>query len=253
MHGGELIRIARRRAGITQAELARRLPTAQSTVARWESGGQEPAFSVVLAACRAAGFEVMLGLGAADDHDRQLAARQLTMGIEERVARLCRGGFDPVAIATALAACRVRYVLAGDVAAAMWGSPLLLGPETAFLVVLEDSPANRERMQAAARLLGAGRSQDDSEYGSLDARTVWPLPNGGTLAVAVRPAGGHGYRDLRRDAEPVRLGGTTVQVASLLDLLRLADASPRPEGRRAVSALRDTIAVVHDRLGKAAA
>jgi transcriptional regulator with XRE-family HTH domain len=253
MHGGELIRIARRRAGITQAELAARFHTTQSTVARWESGGQEPAFSVVLGACRAAGFEAMVGLGTADDHDRVLAARQLTLPVAARVMRLCRAGFDPAAIAAALASCRVRYVLAGDVAAAVQGSPLLLGSETAFLIVPEDTPANLKRLDMAADRLGAGPPSVDEPYGSLDARTVWPLAGGGALARCERPAGAHGYRDLHRDAESVRLGAESVLVASLLDLIRLADASPRPEGRRAISALRDTLAVVHQQSGEAAA
>lgn len=47
MQSADLIRELRRRAGITQSELARRLGTSQPAVARWEAGRVDPGFEHV--------------------------------------------------------------------------------------------------------------------------------------------------------------------------------------------------------------
>lgn len=53
------------------------------------------------------------------------------------------------------------------------------------------------------------------------------------------PAGTHGFEDLARDATPIVLDeGLTVVVASLVDLVRIAEAS---EDRARVPALRRTL------------
>jgi transcriptional regulator with XRE-family HTH domain len=62
MNGGEVIAGARRRARLTQAELARHMNTTSSVVSRWERGHVEPAFTTVmaiLAACEVTLSEVM--------------------------------------------------------------------------------------------------------------------------------------------------------------------------------------------------
>ena len=58
MNGGELIREARKRAGITQRQLARRLGTSQPVVARWERGHRSPDYDVVRDAVLMCGFEL---------------------------------------------------------------------------------------------------------------------------------------------------------------------------------------------------
>jgi transcriptional regulator with XRE-family HTH domain len=58
MDGGELIREARRRAGITQRQLARRLGTSQPVIARWERGHRSPDYDVVRGAVLVCGFEL---------------------------------------------------------------------------------------------------------------------------------------------------------------------------------------------------
>jgi len=67
--GGQLIREARKRALLTQAELARRLDSHQSVIARWETGRASPDFDAVRKALRAAGFELGVSLHPADEHD----------------------------------------------------------------------------------------------------------------------------------------------------------------------------------------
>jgi predicted transcriptional regulator len=52
----DLLRGARRAAGLTQAELARRLGVSQSEIARLEKPGANPRLGTLLDAIRAAGF-----------------------------------------------------------------------------------------------------------------------------------------------------------------------------------------------------
>jgi transcriptional regulator with XRE-family HTH domain len=71
MIGGHLIREARRRAGLSQADLAERLATSQSVVARWETGRRTPSIESVIAAASACDLDLHLGFAARDvDHDR---------------------------------------------------------------------------------------------------------------------------------------------------------------------------------------
>jgi transcriptional regulator with XRE-family HTH domain len=87
MRGGAIIREARRRSGLTQRELAERLGTTQSAIARLESGATEPSYERVVAAVRACGLELEPRLGAADDADWSVAAANLVVGVDERVRR----------------------------------------------------------------------------------------------------------------------------------------------------------------------
>lgn len=88
MRGGVLIREARRRAGLSQAQLAERMGTSQSTVARWETGRQMPRFDTVGRAVRACGFDLTVGITPADDQTETLLDDYLDMSVEQRVARL---------------------------------------------------------------------------------------------------------------------------------------------------------------------
>jgi hypothetical protein len=74
------------------------------------------------------------------------------------------------------------------------------------------------------------------------------LPHGGTITLARDLSGAHGYRDLRRRAVPVDLGrGRTVTCAHVRDLLRVADASARPNERARVPALGALLPLVNER------
>ena len=92
MHGGILIREARLRSGLTQAELATRLGTQQSVVARWETGAREPTLATVGRVVRAAGLELSVSITKADDdHDRLIGDaldRSPAERIDDLLARL---------------------------------------------------------------------------------------------------------------------------------------------------------------------
>ncbi len=87
MRAGDLIREARRRAGFTQDELAERLGTTQSAIARLEGGGTEPSYQRVDEAVRACGMELVPELLPADDSDWSVASTNLAVGPEDRVRR----------------------------------------------------------------------------------------------------------------------------------------------------------------------
>lgn len=65
--GADLIVEARRRAGLTQRELAERAGTTQSSIARWESGRSEPSFANVIRLLRLCGFVLDVHLEVYDD------------------------------------------------------------------------------------------------------------------------------------------------------------------------------------------
>ena len=76
MHGGVVVRQARRRAGLSQRELAERLGTHQSVVARWEAGTTSPTFEAVSAACVASGYDLDWQLRVHDTDTERLLHEQ---------------------------------------------------------------------------------------------------------------------------------------------------------------------------------
>jgi len=85
MLSSDLIYIARRRAGVTQAELGRRLSLPQSQVSRWERGQVEPSLETLQRIVRACGLELTLGLANGDDSYMLDVEEYLTLDPEERI------------------------------------------------------------------------------------------------------------------------------------------------------------------------
>lgn len=83
-----MIRAARHRAGITQKELARRLGTTQSVVARWESGRVSPTVETLSRVVRACGLDLVISLRPTDDHDLGLALESQRLTPEQRLDQL---------------------------------------------------------------------------------------------------------------------------------------------------------------------
>ncbi|MEE6140671.1 helix-turn-helix transcriptional regulator [Mycobacterium sp. 050128] len=88
--GGDLIREARRRARLTQAELAARAGTAQPAVARWESGSTAVSLDDVLRLVRLCGLDLELHLVDRDDSDLAQAARLAHLSGQQRLDRHSR-------------------------------------------------------------------------------------------------------------------------------------------------------------------
>jgi uncharacterized protein len=81
---GALILDARTRAGLTQAELARRAGTAQSAIAAYESGRRQPTLPTLYRLLAAAGFDLRARLTPHDPHDETLAAWEASLPEPER-------------------------------------------------------------------------------------------------------------------------------------------------------------------------
>ena len=80
-----MIREARRRAGITQAELARRVGTTQSAVARVERSRSDPSFERVRELVAACGLDLRWALEIPDDSTWSVALANLALDVDARV------------------------------------------------------------------------------------------------------------------------------------------------------------------------
>ena len=89
-YGGNLIREARRRAGLTQQELASRAETAQPAIARWESGRTAVSFDDVVRLVRLCGLDLDMNVVIRDDSDLAQAARLADLSGQERLDRHAR-------------------------------------------------------------------------------------------------------------------------------------------------------------------
>jgi transcriptional regulator with XRE-family HTH domain len=67
MISADLLKEARLRAGLTQAELGRRVKRSQSQIARWERGDVKPSLETLRALIRACGLELGFQLANYDD------------------------------------------------------------------------------------------------------------------------------------------------------------------------------------------
>jgi transcriptional regulator with XRE-family HTH domain len=88
MRGADLIREARLRAGLTQAELSERSGTQRSVIARWEQGAVSPTFDNMLAIIEACGFELPLMLVARDATNDERLDKNRMLSPERRAHRL---------------------------------------------------------------------------------------------------------------------------------------------------------------------
>ena len=91
MRGNHLIREARKRAGLSQTELAERADTMQSVISRLERGVTTPSLQTISELVRASGFDLNVRLTPTDDdHDWQIVQRNLRLSPTRRVRQLTR-------------------------------------------------------------------------------------------------------------------------------------------------------------------
>lgn len=84
---GNLISVARRDAGLSQRELARRAGTSQATLCAYESGKKSPGLDTLARIVRAAGQDLRIQVVAYDDHDDVMAAYEDSLPERTRMAR----------------------------------------------------------------------------------------------------------------------------------------------------------------------
>jgi transcriptional regulator with XRE-family HTH domain len=88
MRSGDLLKEARGRAGLSQAELARRAGKPTSVIGRWERGEVKPSFETLRSLVRACGLEVHFRLQPRDDAQDAAILAALDLTPEERLAQL---------------------------------------------------------------------------------------------------------------------------------------------------------------------
>ena len=84
------MREGRKRAGLTQKELADRARTTQSAIARLESGRTTPSLEAVERLLRLCGFQLIVELAPYDDSDLRQAADLADLTPEQRARHLGR-------------------------------------------------------------------------------------------------------------------------------------------------------------------
>jgi len=212
--------MARRRAGLTQRELAERLGRRQATIARWERGDRQVSVEDVEAVASSCGLHLEAHLVPEDRSWWSHIALQLELDPIDRLRRLTPAGSPDLAAGVeAVATVGAWGVLVGEVAGALQGWPLVLGGEGIEVCsYVEDG---------APFFANLGRRVGRHRY---------ELPGGARLRVVDVPAGTHGFEDLRRGSDLITTPAGDVRVASVVDLLRIADAS------RSKSAYREALA-----------
>lgn len=253
MTSAQILQLARRRAGITQAELAGRVERPRSNVARWEAGGVKPSFETLLDLVRACELEPVLSLFALDESNDDYVRDLLAVAPAKRLAQqveaargMGRAGFDPLEVIRALERQRFDWMLLGRLAANVRASPIV---PAEFEVVVYPGPQQDDAEALAAALTGlaarrvaeAERLSPPAEVRAFGNAERWWVDCAETWVAAVRdaPAGTRGFDDLLLDASEEEIGDDlSVLVPSTLDLVRMADASPRPGDKADLPTLR---------------
>ena len=156
--------------------------------------------------------------------------------------------FDPIRLLEVLDAGGVRFVVIGAVAGRILGSPTVT--RDLDVCYASDDENLRALATVLVRLHARLRGADTGVPFRLDARTLRAgdtftfTTDAGDLDILRTPAGTLGFEELVRSAQRVDLGGLTVRVASLDDLIRMKRAAGRPKDLVEVEilgALRDEV------------
>lgn len=258
MISANLLVEARRRAGLSQRELAARAGIGQQEIARYERGRVTPSLERLRQLISGCELELTVGLARADSSYDDAIARMLAMPPAQRLTRGLRDAEsvralsadashespspDVVGVLSTLEEADVHYVLCDELAEVLRGSPLL--PMSATVTIVPRAGEG----EALREVLTAGRGRNIAQSNTtqstrppVDAVEHWRLEAfHADLAIMPAPAGTHGYADLRRDAMQLQIGdeGLSVTLASLVDLVRIGEAS---NDRARMPALRRTL------------
>ncbi|HEX9775500.1 MAG TPA: helix-turn-helix transcriptional regulator [Actinomycetota bacterium] len=257
MNAARVLREARRRAGLTQRELAAKAGVPQPSIARIESGATIPRVDTLdrlLEQCGEGLYaQRRLGIGV----DRTLISRYQSLGgpaVRSRVAedsekyivggrgkRMPDGAWRPSVALEALTRHDVQFVVIGAYAANLLGSPLNTMDTD---VCYERSDENIARLVDALVELNAYlRGAPPGLPFILDAITIKNglnftfVTDAGDLDCLGDVAGVEGYAELARSAVEADIGGTRVLVASLEDIIRMKRAAGRPKDLRMIEEL----------------
>jgi transcriptional regulator with XRE-family HTH domain len=226
---GRMIRWARKRAGMTQQDLASAVQMPQPSIARLERGTVAPRTSTLVAILEATGH-VLAVEPRGQDVDREAIRRALRQDVPRRTwdaigRATMRQRTNPVLILRRLGFFGVPYVLVGELAEIAHGSGAKLRRE--IEVVYEQTDEARERL---------GRALEDLEAQTSDGVTHQTVA--GRLRLLTETAAGDDYELLARVAERMFVdAGIRVRVAALEDLIRIRRAGRTPDDRAAEAVL----------------
>lgn len=220
---GRMVRWARKRAGMTQHDLAAKLGMPQPSIARIESGQVSPRMDTLLAILGATGQSIALEpAGPAPDLEAIHRTLRIPTALRSREAFGSRATVNyrtsPIQMLRALRQFNVPFVLIGGLAEVVHGAPLRLDR------TIDVCAAHTN--EAAERLaLAMNRLEHNPPVGHLN-------------AVAMTRAG-DAYDALRRNAmNALAAPGLQVRVAALEDLIRDRRAGGTPDDLAAMSTLR---------------
>jgi transcriptional regulator with XRE-family HTH domain len=242
---GHHLRWARKRANMTQEQLAAAARVPQSTVARIERGNALPRTATLIALLHATGHELSVERRLGADLDPERIRFLLRLDPPERVRiglaaamdgqRRGRRRTDPIRIVRRLRRFGVRFVLVGEMAEAARGSTV---PVPAVVRVCHaQDPESLDRLETALADLDVSPRPDRSALEGSDPVTVTCAA--GTLRLDARPSDPpDDYEVLSRTADRMLVAdGLLASVASLEDLVRMRRGRATPEDRDALELL----------------
>lgn len=221
---GRMLQWARRRAGMTQHELASAAEVPQSTVARIETGAVVPKTATLIGLLDATGHRLVVEPAGALEVDRDAIKRSLVLAVATRMhralgSRKLQPRSGPIHVLRRLRQFNVPFVLVGELAEAAHGAP-----RTNIRIVEvchADTDVARERIAMALEALG------EREAGPRRLRLKTETPAGDGYGVLVRTA-----------KETVLYAGLVVRLAALEDLIRNRLATGSAEDRATAVELR---------------
>jgi transcriptional regulator with XRE-family HTH domain len=220
---GRTVRWARKRAGMTQNDLAQALGMPQSSIARIERGTVVPRTTTLIALLEVTGHQLAVEpIGPPVDadairHRLRLSVPRRTMLALGRAAKDRRT--SPVHILRRLRRFGVPFVLIGELAEVAHGSPIRVGRDVE--VCHASTETALERLGTALKDLAATGT------------------DAGQLNLVTETAAGDDYDILLRNAVRMYVdAGILVPVAALDDLIRIRRAGKTPDDRAAEATLR---------------
>jgi transcriptional regulator with XRE-family HTH domain len=244
MRASDLVRMARHRAGLTQQQLASRSGIPRETIARWETGIQEPSLATLEDIVAACGLTLTVRITEGDDSLDILVSDQLALSPIDRLGKLMPA--DQVdrthSVLNWLALAGTPTVVVGGIAAALQGAPQQPG-DLGVEVVAGDLVALTGELAQS----GFAPTDSDERWAASDRRWPWSSPDGAEIVLASGLPGSRDYPDLRRNALSVEIGhDREVRVAHPRDLVRLAEASPRAPEQARLPGLRALLSAADD-------
>jgi transcriptional regulator with XRE-family HTH domain len=222
---GELLREARLRAGLSQAELGERVSLPRSQIARWERDVVKPSLETLQRLVEACGYQLPLRLEPLAQRDDTTLETLRRLTPQERLTRALHAApadSDPLALLDALDRHRVDYLISGELAAIIHGADR---PYTALTITPHLRGDAPQRLTAALTTLAAKTPTTLDEHTPTETHT-----RAGTLVIDPTPPGTRGFADLRRASTREPLGqGLRPRVTAPADLIRTLNTQPDPD------------------------